>query len=77
MKEAIVGDEFSPVFLSVEPMKGYGIPEYEKLEYRKDTLVHLDGLHRLIAWAIARRLGLLKYFFSRGKVASFIAGPLG
>lgn len=70
-------DAFSSVFLSVKPITGYGVAEYEKLKYRNGTLVHLDGLHRLIGWAIAGRFKWFRYYFSKKKVGAFVAGPVG
>lgn len=66
---------FSNIFLSVEPIKGYSVSEYENLEYKKNTLVHLDGLHRLIAWAIAGRFNRFRYFLG-GKLNAFVSGPI-
>lgn len=70
-------DPFSPIFLSTEPLRGYGSAEYERLRYRNNHLVHLDGLHSLIAWAVVGRLNRFKYYFSPQKVNAFIAGPVG
>lgn len=67
-------DVFSLVFLSAEPIKGFGVPEYEYLQYKSKYLVHLDGLHRLIAWEIAGRFGLLKYYLTREKLEAYVAG---
>jgi uncharacterized protein DUF6309 len=67
---------FSTVFLSAAPLKGFNVPEYEKLQYREGCLVHLDGLHRLIGWAIAVRFNWFRYFFSKDKVEAFVAGSL-
>jgi hypothetical protein len=69
-------NNFSTLFLSIEPIKGYGVQQYDDLQYRKGSLVHLDGLHRLIAWALAGRLGFLDYLFSKEKINAFIAGPI-
>lgn len=66
---------FSAIFLSVRPIKGYDVPEYENLEYKNNALVHLDGLHRLVAWAIAGRFNRFRYFLGR-KLNAFIAGPI-
>ncbi|WP_224277288.1 DUF6309 family protein [Streptomyces sp. LS1784] len=41
-----------PLFLSTVPMPG---PDYEHLTVR-GGLIHLDGLHRMLAWATAGRL---------------------
>ncbi|SDG31931.1 hypothetical protein SAMN05421505_103170 [Sinosporangium album] len=43
---------FSPLYLSVEPVEGV---DYEELAVRRG-LIHLDGLHRMIAWELWGRL---------------------
>ncbi|MEU9604572.1 DUF6309 family protein [Streptomyces sp. NPDC048057] len=42
----------SPVYLSARPVPG---PDYERLE-AVEGLIHLDGLHRMLAWERAGRL---------------------
>lgn len=42
----------SPLFLSTRPVSG---PDYEGLTDR-EGLIHLDGLHRMLAWALAGQL---------------------
>lgn len=69
-------DQFSTVFLAVKPIKGCGSTEHEKLKYQDGSLVHLDGLHRLIAWAIAGKFNLFKYYFGKKKLDAFVAGPV-
>jgi len=58
-----------PLFLSTAPLTGCDKIEHEKLHYTDKSLVHLDGLHRLIAWAINDK-------FSNSKIKVFICGPL-
>jgi hypothetical protein len=50
--------------------------EYEMLKHQNGSLVHLDGLHRLIAWATAGKFGRFRYYFGK-KLDVFIAGHLG
>ncbi|MEU5977254.1 DUF6309 family protein [Streptomyces sp. NPDC047315] len=42
----------SPLYLSTRPVPG---PDYERLE-AVEGLIHLDGLHRMLAWERAGRL---------------------
>jgi hypothetical protein len=43
----------SHVLLSVAPV--IGIAEYDGMQAFKGRLIHLDGLHRLLAWAKVRK----------------------
>ncbi|MET8539275.1 DUF6309 family protein [Kitasatospora sp. NPDC004799] len=43
---------FTPLFLSTAPVDH---PDYEELKERSG-LIHLDGLHRMLAWELAGRL---------------------
>jgi len=62
---------YSPVFLSV------GIPsnadEYRNMPEPEGRFIHLDGLHRLIAWAVGGSFKPVSYLFSR-KLTAYIAG---
>ena len=70
-------DAFTPVLLSVEPPTGFGVIEYERLRLRNGSLVHLDGLHRLIAWAMAGRFEPERYSGSTPRLQAFIASREG
>ncbi|MEU0239918.1 DUF6309 family protein [Nocardiopsis sp. NPDC006198] len=56
----------SPVFLSSSAVDH---PYYERLE-RTDALTHLDGLHRMLAWALWGRLP------DGPRLEAYVAGPL-
>ncbi|ADH66896.1 DUF6309 family protein [Nocardiopsis dassonvillei] len=56
----------APLFLSSRALDH---PFYERLE-RTDAVTHLDGLHRMLAWALADRLP------SRPLLEAYLAGPL-
>lgn len=60
----------SSVFLSTAPIKGYKV--FEDLKECEGHLIHMDGLHRLIAWGVSGRLGFWRYFFGK-KIKAYIA----
>ena len=64
---------FNPIFLCTKPLKGFGIAEHEKLLHIEGNLVHIDGLHRLVAWAVAGKINWFRYSFSK-KINAFVAG---
>lgn len=43
----------STIYLSAKPLDVF--EDYQKMSNTEGSLVHLDGLHRLVAWAIAGR----------------------
>lgn len=47
---------FTPIFLSSVPISSIGDEHSGMTNYKSGNLVHLDGLHRLIAWNIAGRI---------------------
>ncbi len=54
-----------PLFLSTRPVSG---PDHERLTTRQG-LIHLDGLHRMLAWATTGRLTRGRWF------EAYVAGP--
>jgi hypothetical protein len=61
----------SPIFLSVAPVKSCSDHQY--LTDYNGHLIHLDGLHRLIAWGLAGRLEPGAY--DKGeRVIAYVAG---
>lgn len=56
----------TPLFLSTRALDH---PFYARLEH-KDALTHLDGLHRMLAWALAGRLP------DEPRLEAYLAGPL-
>jgi hypothetical protein len=60
----------SPIFLSLGTVAH---SDYENFAGHEGHLIHLDGLHRLLGWAIAGKLDPDKY--ERGeKVTAYVAG---
>lgn len=64
---------FDPIFLCREPLKGFEITEHEQMKAPLDNLIHIDGLHRLIAWSIDGRFNFPKKL-SRKHVTAYLAG---
>jgi hypothetical protein len=61
----------SPVFLSVAPVRHNS--DYQHLTHSDGHLIHLDGLHRLIAWGLSGKLGPGQY--DKGQaVKAYVAG---
>ncbi|MFD8679400.1 DUF6309 family protein [Streptomyces sp. NPDC059641] len=54
-----------PLFLSTRPVSG---PDHDSLTTRQG-LIHLDGLHRMLAWATSGRLVPGRWF------EAYVAGP--
>ncbi len=67
---------FDYVFLCTAPLKGFGVTEHEKLDHTEENLVHIDGLHRLVAWAVKGRLGWFRYNVFSKKIYAFVAGDV-
>lgn len=63
--------EFNTIFLSNKPVST--IPEHQTLLYKPGSLIHLDGLHRLIGWAYARKFSDA-YATNSKKLTAFVAG---
>ncbi len=61
----------SPVFLSAAPVRDCS--DYQHLTNHDGHLIHLDGLHRLIAWGLSGKLGLGHYETAQ-KVKAYVAG---
>ncbi len=53
--EYLMQEPFSPVFLAEGPLEDSSAEQYDWLRYREGHLVHLDGLHRLLAWTLDGR----------------------
>lgn len=53
--EGLMREPFSPVFLAERPLEETSAEQYGWLEYGDGGLVHLDGLHRLLAWTLDGR----------------------
>jgi len=53
--ERLMREPFSPVFLADGPLEETSAEQYGWLECGEDCLVHLDGLHRLLAWTLDGR----------------------
>lgn len=66
------GKNYSPVFLSVGTPSSI-TPEYKNMPEPEGRFMHLDGLHRLIAWTIEGRFSLARYLFSK-RLTAYIAG---
>jgi hypothetical protein len=60
----------SPIFLSIVPM---GETDYQDLVDYRNHLIHLDGLHRLIAWGLSGRFEPEEYEKGDG-VTAYVAG---
>jgi hypothetical protein len=61
----------SPVFLSAGPVWDYS--DYQHLTNRDGHLIHLDGLHRLIAWGLSAKFEPGQY--NKGQsVKAYVAG---
>ena len=66
--EQFFGERTPEVFLSIEPIRDVGYPDYKELVDRGYRgLTHLDGLHRLIAWGLE----------NRRDVPAYVAGLVG
>jgi len=65
-------DHYSaPVFLSAAPVRGSS--DYQHLAHHEGHLIHLDGLHRLIAWGLSGKLDPDQYDKRQG-VEAYVAG---
>src|SRR5438270_5349919 len=60
----------SPIFLCIAPVSH---SDYQNLTNFEGHLIHLDGLHRLIAWGLYGNLEPDEYV-KRGKVMAYVAG---
>ena len=63
---------FNPVFLSIPLSRDYKIAGHESTTIPGGNYLHLDGLHRLIAWNVAGRFNPLRYLFSK-KLTAYVA----
>ncbi|MGK4579676.1 DUF6309 family protein [Kitasatospora sp. HPMI-4] len=64
--ELLERSPLTPVYLSTRPVPH---PDYSDLRVR-DGLIHLDGLHRMLAWELAGRLP------REQRLTAFVAGDL-
>lgn len=61
----------SPIFLSAEPVRDCS--DYQHLTQYHGHLIHLDGLHRLIAWGLSGKLDAGQYDNGQA-VKAYVAG---
>jgi hypothetical protein len=61
----------SPVFLSAAPVRDCS--DHQHLTHHNGHLIHLDGLHRLIAWGLSGKLDPGQYDKGQG-VKAYVAG---
>lgn len=64
--------DFNPIILSTKALKGYGLFAYDHIVVPSGNLIHLDGLHRLIAWSIDGRFNYPKCLFN-GQIFAYLA----
>jgi Family of unknown function (DUF6309) len=64
--------DLNPIILSTKALKGYGLFAYDHMEEMSGNLIHLDGLHRLIAWSIDGRFRYPKCLFN-GHLFAYLA----